>query len=338
MEDAWLAGAGELKAAGLDGRLAARIVSERENIDPDAEMERLARLGVAALTWDDPAYPARLKEIYDKPPVLYIRGELTAADEWCIAVVGTRRPTAYGRQVAEELSAGLARNGICVVSGLARGVDAIAHRTALDAGARTIAVLACGLDLVYPREHAALAKEITGHGALISDYPPGTQPRGDYFPRRNRIMSGLSMGVLIIEGDLKSGAMITARLALEQDREVFAVPGSVFSAQSRGTNSLIQEGAKLVLTVDDVLEELNLKAVPQQMEMREIIETTDTETALLRHISREPAHVDEVCRDSGLPVATVSSVLAMLELKGLVRQMGPMSYVRVREAQAGYGG
>jgi DNA processing protein len=151
-------------------------------------------------------------------------------------------------------------------------------------------------------------------------------------------MSGVSMGVLIVEGDVKSGAMITAKLALEQDREVFAVPGSIFSVQSRGTNWLIQQGAKLVLSVEDVLEELNLKSVPQQMEMREIIETTDTETALLRHISREPAHVDEVCRDSGLPVATVSSVLAMLELKGLVRQMGPMSYVRVREAQAGYGG
>jgi DNA processing protein len=338
MEEAWRAGVSELKAAGLDARLAARIASERASIDPDAEMERLARNKVAAHTWHDDAYPARLKEIYDRPPLLYIRGELGEASEWCLGVVGTRRPTAYGRQVAEELTDGLARNGLCVVSGLARGIDAIAHRTTLDAGARTVAVLACGLDMVYPREHTALAKEIIERGALISDYPLGTQPRGDYFPRRNRIMSGVSMGVLIVEGDVKSGAMITAKLALEQDREVFAVPGSIFSVQSRGTNWLIQQGAKLVLSVEDVLEELNLKSVPQQMEMREIIETTDTETALLRHISREPAHVDEVCRDSGLPVATVSSVLAMLELKGLVRQMGPMSYVRVREAQAGYGG
>jgi len=338
MEEAWRASASELKAAGLDGKLASRIVSERANVDPDAEMERLAKLNVTALTWYDDAYPARLKEIYDRPPVLYVRGRLSGLDEWCLAVVGTRRPTAYGRQVAEELSTELARNGICVVSGLARGIDAIAHRAALDATGRTVAVLACGLDMVYPREHAALAREIMEGGALISDYALGTQPRGDYFPRRNRIMSGISMGVLIIEGDLKSGAMITARLALEQDREVFAVPGSIFSPQSRGTNSLIQQGAKLVSSVEDVLEELNLKSVPQQIEMREIIETTDTETALLRHITREPAHVDEVCRESGLPVATVSSVLAMLELKGLVRQMGPMSYVRVREAQASYGG
>ena len=338
MEEAWNASASELKAAGLDGRLASRVVSERAAIDPEAEIERLAKHNVTPLTWHDPAYPTRLKEIYDLPPVLYVRGQLTAADEWCVAVVGTRRPTPYGRQVAEELSYRLAQSRICVVSGLARGIDSIAHRAALDAGGRTVAVLACGLDIVYPPEHAKLAREIIDRGALVSDYPLGTQPRGDFFPRRNRIMSGLSLGVLVVEGDVKSGAMITARLALEQDREVFAVPGSIFSAQSRGTNSLIQDGAKLVQKVEDVLEELNLTMVPQQIAMEESMPTTDTEAALLRHISREPAHVDEVCRESGLPIATVSSVLAMLELRGLVRQMGPMSYVQAREAQASYGG
>ncbi len=338
MEDAWNAPAAELKAAGMDGKLASRIVSKRAEIDPDAEIERLAKNNVTALTWHDPAYPSRLKEIYDRPPVLYIRGELTAADEWCLAVVGTRRPTPYGRQVAEELSYRLAQNSICVVSGLARGVDSIAHRAALEAGGRVLAVLACGLDIVYPPEHAKLAQEVIKRGALVSDYALGTQPRGDFFPRRNRIMSGLSLGVLVVEGDVKSGALITARLALEQNREVFAVPGSIFSVQSRGTNSLIQDGAKLVLKVEDILEELNLTMVPQQIEMKENMPATDTEAALLRHISREPAHVDEVCRESGLPIATVSSVLAMLEMKGLVRQMGPMSYVRAREAPASYGG
>ena len=338
MEEAWNADGAELKAAGFDGKLASRIVSKRAEIDPDAEMERLAKNNVTALTWHDPAYPARLKEIYDQPPVLYVRGQLTAADEWCLAVVGTRRPTPYGRQVAEELSYRLAQNSICVVSGLARGVDSIAHRAALEAGGRVLAVLACGLDIVYPPEHVKLAQEIIEQGALVSDYPLGTQPRGDFFPRRNRIMSGLSLGVLVVEGDVKSGAMITARLAMEQNREVFAVPGSIFSIQSHGTNSLIQDGAKLVLKVEDVLEELNLTMVPQQIEMKENMPATDTEAALLRHISREPAHVDEVCRESGLPIATVSSVLAMLEMKGLVRQMGPMSYVRAREAQASYGG
>jgi DNA processing protein len=338
LEAAWLAQPAELKAAGLDGRVAARIVSERANVSPDSEMERLARHNITALTWHNEAYPQRLKEIHDPPPVLYVRGELGDAIEWSVAVVGTRRPTAYGRQAAEELSYALAANSICVVSGLARGVDAIAHRAALDAGGRTVAVLACGLDIVYPPEHAKLALEIAERGALVSDYPPGTQPRGDYFPRRNRIMSGLSLGVLVVEGDVKSGAMITARLAIEQNREVFAVPGSIFSPQSRGTNGLIKDGAKTVLKVEDVLEELNLTMVPQQMELKEIVPTTDTEASLIRHISRDPVHIDDVCRGSGLPIATVSSVLAMLELKGLVRQMGPMSYVRVREAQASYGG
>lgn len=338
LREAWQAGRAELQAAGLESKVAAHIVAERPGIDPDDEMERLSRHSIRAITWNDPDYPPRLKEIYDLPPVLYVRGQLTEADEWAVAVVGTRRPTAYGRQVAEELSADLARNRICIVSGLARGIDSIAHRAALDSGGRTLAVLACGLDIVYPAEHAKLALQIAEQGVLVSDYPPGTQPRGDYFPRRNRIMSGLSLGVLVVEGDMKSGAMITARLALEQDREVFAVPGSVFSPQSRGTNSLIQEGAKLVQRVDDVLEELNLTMVPQQMEMKEIIPATDTEASLLRHITREPVHIDEVCRQSGLPIATVSSVLAMLELKGLVRQMGPMAYVRARETQAVYGG
>ncbi len=338
MEEAWSASVADLKSAGLDSKLASRLVSERTDIDPDAEMEALARNNVTALTWHDPAYPSRLKEIYDLPPVLYVRGQLTPADEWCVAVVGTRRPTPYGRQVAEELSYRLAQNGICVVSGLARGIDSIAHRAALDSGGRSVAVLACGLDIVYPPEHAKLALEIAERGALVSDYPLGLQPRGDFFPRRNRIMSGLSMGVLVVEGDFKSGAIITARLALEQDREVFAVPGSVFSVQSRGTNSLIQQGAKLVQKVEDVLEELNLTMVPHQIEMKESMPATDTEAELLRHITREPMHVDEVCRGSGLPIATVSSVLAMLELKGMVRQMGPMSYVRVGEQLASYGG
>ncbi len=338
LERAWHAPGADLRAAGLEPRLVQQIVAQRQQIDPEAEAERLERHGVRALTWDDAAYPARLKEIYDPPPVLYLRGELTDADEWAVAVVGTRRPTPYGRQVAEEMAYALAANRICVVSGLARGVDAIAHRAALAAGGRSVTVMACGLDIVYPPEHTKLAQEIAERGALVSDYPLGTQPRGDYFPRRNRIMSGLSLGVLVVEGDLKSGAMITAALALEQNREVFAVPGGIFSPQSRGTNSLIKDGAKLVQRVEDILEELNLTMVPQQLEMKELVPATDTEADLLRHISKEPVHIDEVCRQSGLPVATVSSALAMLELKGLVRQMGPMSYVRAREMPAAYGG
>jgi DNA processing protein len=334
LADAWSAGPTDLRSAGLDDRTVRSITAERPNIDPDTEVEQLQTAGVRALTWNDPAYPALLKETDDAPPVLYIRGDLSAVDEWALSVVGTRRPTPYGRQVAEEITYQLASNRVCVVSGLARGVDAIAHRSAIQARGRTVAVLACGLDIVYPPEHAKLAREIMEHGALISEYPLGTQPRGDYFPRRNRIMSGISLGVLVVEGDVKSGAIITARWAADQNREVFAVPGSIFSPQSRGTNDLIQQGAKLVQRVEDVLEELNLTMAPHQIEIRELIPATDTEAGLLRHITKEPIHIDEVCRLSSLPVSTVSSALAMMELKGLIKQMGPMAYVRVQSTAA----
>jgi DNA processing protein len=192
-------------------------------------------------------------------------------------------------------------------------------------------VQACGLDIIYPPEHAKLAREISERGALISEQPLGTQPRGDYFPRRNRILAGLSLGVLVIEGDIKSGAMITARQALDQNREVFAVPGSIFSPQSRGTNTAIQRSeAKLVLSVEDVLQELNLTTAPQQIEMQELVPATDTEAEVLRHITKEAVHINDVCRESGLPAAAVSSLLAMMELKGMVKQMGPAAYVRAR--------
>jgi len=338
LENAWTASAGELRAAGLDAGSISAFLATRDKVSPEGELEGLERLGIRALTWHDEAYPPRLKEIYDLPPVLYVRGQLTAADEWAVAVVGTRRGTAYGRQVAEELAGALARSSVSVVSGLARGIDSIAHRATLAAGGRTIAVLANGLDLVYPPEHARLAQEIMERGALISDYPLGTQPRSEYFPRRNRIMSGISLGVLVVEGDVRSGALITARQALEQNREVFAVPGSIYAPACRGTNRLIQEGeAKLVRQVEDILAELNLTMATYQMEMKELVPADETESLLLKHLSSEPIHIDEVRRECGLPIAAVSSALAMLELKGMVRQVGRMNYVRVREARASYG-
>jgi DNA processing protein len=328
---AWVATRSELTAAGLDQHAVRLISDRRDAIDPAAEMETLLGEGITPLTWEDQGYPARLKEIGDPPPVLYIRGNLAASDDLAVAVVGTRRPTPYGRQVAEEMAQQLAANRLTIVSGLARGVDAIAHRAALQTGGRTIAVMACGLDMVYPPEHARLSREVSESGVLISEQPLGTQPRGDYFPRRNRILSGLSLGVLVIEADHKSGAMITAREALDNNREVFAIPGSVFSPQSRGTNAAIQRGeAKLVLTVEDILEELNLTSAPQQIEMQELVPPTDTEAQVLRHLSREAAHINDVCRISGLPAATVSSLLAMMELKGIVKQTAPAAYVRAR--------
>ncbi|MDO8688060.1 MAG: DNA-processing protein DprA, partial [Dehalococcoidales bacterium] len=221
-------------------------------------------------------------------------------------------------------------------SGLAKGIDTVAHHSALEAGGRTLAIFGCGLDIVYPSENAELARRIMQQGAIISEYPLGTKPKPEHFPRRNRIMSGLSLGVLVIEAGDTSGAMITAHLALEQNREVFAIPGSILSPSSQGTNHLIQEGAKLVTDYTDILEELNLTVVAQQAEMKGLIPPSDTESLLMKQLGAEPTHIDEVCRSSGLPVATVSSTLAMMELKGLVKQVGGMNYSLAREVREKY--
>jgi DNA processing protein len=336
LAEAWKAVSADLRQSGLDTGSIRTINMWRPRISLDEEMAKLERHGVKVLTYHDDGYPARLKEIYDYPPLLYIRGSLLSEDEWCLAVVGTRRATVYGRQVAEEISADLARNKITVVSGLARGIDSVAHSSALAAGGRSIAVFACGLDIVYPGENAGLARQIMGQGALISEYPLGTRPKADKFPRRNRIMSGMSLGVLVVEASETSGAIITAHLAAEQNREVFAVPGSIISTASRGTNRLIQEGAKLVRGYSDILEELNLTTVARQMEMKEIIPASDTESRLLKELSAEPIHIDEVCQSSGLPASAVSSTLAIMELKGLVKQVGNMNYILAREAREEY--
>ena len=336
LENAWRASPSDYKHAGLDRNAVNAITTGQPKISPDAEMEKLADYGVKVFTWHDKEYPARLKEIYDYPPVLYVRGSLLPEDEWCLAVVGTRRASAYGRQVTEEIVSDLAQSKITIVSGLARGIDSVAHRSALDAGGRSVAIFACGLDTVYPSENADLARRLIQQGALVSEYPLGTRPRAENFPRRNRIMSGMSLGTLIIEAGETSGALITTSMALEQNREVFAVPGSILSPVSRGTNRLIQEGAKLVRSHSDILEELNLTTVARQIEIREILPTSDTESLLLKQMDTEPTHIDEVCRGSGLPISTVSSNLAMMELKGLVKQMGAMHYVLARETREEY--
>ena len=333
MEAAWSANAAELRAAGLDRRTIRAIVDSRRTVDPDVEADKLLRSGVRALTWHDDEYPAQLKEIYDLPPLLYIRGTLLPEDACSVAVVGTRNPSHYGRQVAEQIVYDIARAGVTIVSGLARGIDGMAHRVTLDAGQRTIAVLGSGLDNIYPPEHTNLSEQIANNGVLLSEYAPGTKPDPRNFPRRNRIMSGMTLGTLVIEASGKSGALITARQALEESREVFAVPGSIFSKNSEGTNRLIKRGeAKLVTSYEDVLEELNLTAVERQIEMAALFPEDDDEANLLRYITFDPVHVDEVCRSSGRTASDVSSTLAMMELKGLVKQVGGMNYVRMREA------
>jgi len=330
LQDAWKAPEGKLKQAGLDSRSIDALVTLRPRISMDAEMENLGRYKVNVLICEDVHYPARLKEIYDYPPVLYVRGSLPAEDEPCLAIVGTRRPTVYGRQVTEEIVANLARSGIAIVSGLARGIDSVAHRAALDAVGKTVAVFGSGLDIVYPGENAKLAQAIMEHGALVSEYPLGVKPKAENFPLRNRIMSGLSLGVLVVEAGERSGGLITAHQAVEQNREVFAIPGSILSPASQGTNRLIQEGAKLVRNYADILQELNLTIVVQQAEIKEFSPANEVESAILKQLSSEPSHIDEICRRSGLTMPEASSTLAMLELKGIARQVGNMNYVLAR--------
>jgi DNA processing protein len=330
LQDAWKAPEGKLKQAGLDSRSVDSLMTLRPRISLAAEMENLERHGVNALICEDPAYPPRLKEIYDYPPVLYVKGGLPAEDEPCLAIVGTRRPTVYGRQVSEEIAADLARSGITIISGLARGIDSVAHRAALDAGGKTIAVFGSGLDIVYPGENAKLAQTIIEHGALVSEYPLGVKPKAENFPLRNRIMSGLSLGILVVEAGQRSGALITAQQAVEQNRDVFAIPGSILSPASQGTNRLIQEGAKLVRNYTDILQELNLTIVVQQAEIKEFSSANEAESAILKQLSAEPNHIDEICRRSGLTMPEVSSTLAMLEVRGIARQVGSMNYVLAR--------
>jgi DNA processing protein len=336
LESAWDAREGALKEAGLDRRAISSLVRTRAALDLDAKLAEIERHGLTFLTWEDAEYPALLHEIYAPPPVIYVRGKLSPEDEWAVAMVGTRRATAYGKRVARMLSQDLARNGVTIVSGLARGIDAEAHRAALDAGGRTLAVMACGLDRIYPPEHRKLAHTIAENGALISDYPIGTRPEGRNFPPRNRIISGLSLGVVVIEAGNRSGALITVEFAIEQGREVFAVPGNIVSRTSVGCNRIIQDGAKMVLHVRDVLEELNLTMIEQHAEVRAVLPADGTEAQLLQLISDDPRHVDEICRHSQLPVHKVSSTLAMMELKGMVRQVSGMHYILAREGSVPY--
>jgi DNA processing protein len=336
LERAWHADPNVLREIGLDRRARENLIKMRKTLDLDAKVSEVARQGLTFLTWEDDEYPALLREIYAPPPVIYVRGELRPEDEWAVAMVGTRRSTAYGRQAARLLSHDLSRNGVTVVSGLARGIDAESHRAALDAGGRTIAVLACGLDLIYPPEHRKLAHDIAENGALISDYPLGTRPEARNFPPRNRIISGLSLGTVVVEAGRKSGALITADFAVEQGREVLAVPGNIVSRTSEGCNRLIQNGAKMVLNVDDILEELNLTMIEQHVEVRAAVPTDETEAQLLELVSDAPTHIDEICQQVELPIQKVSSTLAMMELKGMVRQVGGMNYILAREAGVPY--
>ena len=327
LERAWGATSGELRSAGLSERTAEQFCQSRQLIDPESELKALKQHGIEALTSDDPRYPRRLLEVADSPSVLYVRGQLPDDGASLVAVVGTRRPTAYGRQVAAELVEGLVEHGVVIVSGLARGIDTIAHRETLERGGTTLAVLASGLDLVYPGENLSLAQRIRRSGALVSEHPPGVKPRPESFPMRNRIMSGLSRGVLVIEAGERSGALITAYQAIDQNRDVFAVPGSILSPQSKGANRLIQEGAKLIRTVGDVLEELGIGLSDHEAPPPRLTQADSVQIRILAEMDASPVHSDELARRLALPSRDVSAALALLELQGVVRNVGNMQYV-----------
>jgi DNA processing protein len=329
-ERAWRAGAHELQRAGLDARTIEALLEARRDLDLSAELRRIQASGVSVCTWEDTAYPQALREIYDPPPLLYMRGSLMPSDQRAVAIVGTRNPTAYGQEVTYRLARALAHHGVTVISGLALGIDTIAHTAALEAGGRTIAVLGGGLQRIYPEKNKPLAQRITQQGVLISEYAPYLPALAGNFPARNRVISGLSLGVLVVEAGERSGALITAQFALEHGRDVFAIPGSILSRASSGSNRLISEGATLVQRVEDILEQLNMHQQVVQQEMRMVIPETPEEARLLDILSFEPQHIDELGRLCQLHAGALAAMLSLMELKGYVRCVNGMYYVRAR--------
>lgn len=326
----------ELRAVpGIGNKLAGAVLKARDEIDAAGEIEFCRKHGVKIVPLGAAGYPRSLVEIADPPGVLYLRGSIEPRDALSIAIVGSRHATRYGLLVAERLAASLSRAGLTIISGLARGIDAAAHRGALSAGGRTIAVLGGGVLNIYPPEHDTLAGEVIAQGALAGEAPVRSAPLSGAFPQRNRLISGMSLGVIVVEAALQSGALITARHALEQGREVFAVPGPVDSRMSRGCHRLIRDGAKLVETADDVLEELGplVAAVPRDDGLpvhhpAELL-LNDAEQRILAAIGASATAIDQVIADSGLPTPQVLSTLSVLEMRRLIRRLSGNSVMRV---------
>jgi len=312
---------------GVGPKLCQRIAFAEKEINVAEELEFCHQHDIGILTDDHPNYPRMLSEIHDPPAALFVRGAIQSADMMAVAIVGTRHSTNYGNRQAERLAAGLARAGVTIVSGLARGIDAAAHRGALSAGGRTLAVLAGGVMRVYPPEHEALAADIARRGALLSETPPRFPPKSGMFPQRNRIISGLSLGVIVVEAADRSGALITATHANEQGREVFAVPGPVDLRTSHGCHQLIRDGAKLVEGVDDVLNELGplIQPTPNQsgkaIHSPAELQLNDQERAILDAIESQPTSLDQVSLKSGLPIQRVLATVSVLEMRRLIRRV-----------------
>lgn len=307
----------------VGSKIADLILSQRDKLDWEQEINTADELGIRIITCQDPEYPESLQAIHDPPLVLYIKGGLESRDSKAIAVVGTRRPTYYGKDVAARLAGQIAEAGYTVVSGLAAGIDTIAHRQALTMKGRTLAVVGCGLKHMYPESNRKLAEEIARSGAVISEFPLDRKPDKTTFPIRNRIVTGLSTGVLVVEAGIKSGAMITARLAMEQGRNVFAVPGRIDSPLSSGTNGLIKQGAKLVENIGDILDEYEF-LFPQSAAgsaRSEAVNMTDEERSVVALLERGEMPVDLLIRETGMQAGMMSSLLVGLEMKRAVRML-----------------
>ena len=336
LKTAWNASSNALMQAGLSEKVAARLVELRQTKDLEKMAEWIGRHEIQVFTWNDEGYPPILKEIDQPPPVLYVRGKLLPEDNRAVAIVGTRKVTAYGRQVTEEITGYLVQNGFTVVSGLARGVDGIAHQAAIQDGGRTLAVLGCGVEQVYPAEHKKLAEQLVEHGALLSDYAPGTRPEAANFPPRNRIISGLSQATIVIEAGDTSGALITATFAVEQGRDVIAVPGSIYAPQSKGTNRLISQGAFPYTGPDSLESLLNLNPKRRYSVRQEIKPENEIEAGLIQVMSSSAAmHIDELVSASGLGIEKISAALTMMELRGIINHDGGMVY-SLRETGVSY--
>jgi DNA processing protein len=320
-----------VQVPGIGMQTARRIAAFDDWDAVDAQFERAERVGATLIPAWDERFPPLLRQIYDPPALLWVRGGLTPADDNAVAIVGTRRPTDYGLRTARQFAAALAREGMTVVSGLAYGIDAAAHRGALEGGGRTLAVLGSGVDRIYPSRHERLARAIMTQGALLSEFPLGAAPDAPNFPRRNRLISGLARAVLIVEAYESGGALITARLALEQNREVLAIPGALHNPASAGPNRLIRDSlARLVCSPEDVLEALGLGRAPTVPEPPPPPPLSGLERQLYDALEPEPIHIDVLCERTGLDPSTALVYLLQLEFKGLVRQLAGKQFYRLQ--------
>ncbi len=333
LKQLWDAEIHELIPAGLEESIAHEFIVWREQNPVEKITERLAQENIQTVSLNNPAYPKLLKEINDPPHTLFIRGTLLSGTQPSVGVVGTRKMTTYGKQACQELVSDMVRHDIAIVSGLALGIDGVAHQTAIDGKGITIAVLGSGVNKnnIYPAAHKRLADDIIqSGGAVISEYPPGFSPTQYSFPARNRIIAGLSAGTLVIEAPETSGALITARCALDYNREVFCIPHTIYSTTGTGPNNLIKQGAHLVQTCQDILDALQIKTVSTTTPAKLDFTSNQTEAQILQCLSKEPTHIDVIIKATGLSSAAINSTLLLLEMNGHIRNLGGMNFIALR--------